>query len=434
MSPIIVGLIGLIFAFILLFLRMPIALAFLTSGFFGLWYLKGLGPVLSILGTVPYSTASMYVWTVIPLFVFMGYLAERTGLAEEFYKGVRRWVGQFRGGLATTVILGNTAFGACTGDSISASVTFLTVSLPEMRRFKYADSLTLGSVAGGSLLAVLIPPSLPFIIVGVLTETSIGELFIAGILPGLLLMCLYIGIIYFLCLRNPQLGPPGPKTTFREKLGATRGMWALVLMFLVIIGGLYLGVFSPTEAGAAGAFVVFLLGLARRRLNWSVLVKALQRTGETVPMIGLLVVGTMVFNRFLVMSGGTVAIAEFISGLTESPVMILLIILVVYLILGMFIDALSLTLLSVPILFPVIKAVGIDTIHFSVVFVIVTALGTLTPPFGIVVYAMSGAAKDIPLFTIFKGAYPFMLAVIILALLVIFFPQLAVFLPGTMRW
>jgi tripartite ATP-independent transporter DctM subunit len=211
-------------------------------------------------------------------------------------------------------------------------------------------------------------------------------------------------------------------------------MWALVLMFLVIIGGLYLGVFSPTEAGAAGAFVVFILGLVRGRLNWRVLVKALQRTGETVPMIGLLVVGTMVFNRFLVMSGGTVAIAEFISGLTKSPVIILVIILVAYLILGMFIDALSLTLLSIPILFPVTKAVGIDTTHFGVLFVIVTALGTLTPPFGIVVYAMSGAARDIPLFTIFRGAYPFMLAVLVCALLVIFFPQISLFLPGTMRW
>lgn len=434
MSPLIIGLIGLVVVFVLLFLRMPIALAFLSTGFFGLWFLKGSGAALNILGTVPFTTASMYVWTTVPLFVFMGYLAEQTKIAEEFYEGVRRWVGHFRGGLATTVIIGNTAFGACTGDSISASVTFLTVSLPEMRKYGYADTLTLGSIASGSILAVLIPPSLPFIIVGALTETSIGKLFIAGIFPGLLLTLLYIVTIYILCLRNPLIGPPGPKTNFREKMGGALGMWSLIVVFAVIIGGLYLGVFSPTEAGAAGAFVVLILGLARRKLNWQLFKRALQSTGETVPLIGLLVVGTMVFNRFLVMSGGTVAIAKFLSGITESPVVFLLIIVVVYLVLGCFIDALSLTLLSVPILFPVVVQLGINPIQFAVVFVIITALGTLTPPFGIVVFAMSGAAKDVPLYTIFRGVMPFVIAVLVLNILVVFFPQISVWLPSMMRY
>jgi C4-dicarboxylate transporter DctM subunit len=433
-TPLIIGIIGIIVAFVFIFLRMPVAIALLGSGFLGLWYLKGSGPALNIIATVPFSTMSMYVWTTVPLFVLMGYLAERTGLAEEFYDGIGRWIGHFRGGLATTVIIGNTAFGACTGDAISASVTFLTVSLPVMRKHHYADSLTLGTIAAGSLLAVLIPPSLPFILIGALTQTSIGALFIAGILPGLILMFLYIACIYVLCWRNPALGPRGPVTTFREKIGAARGMWGLIIMFVVIIGGLYLGVFSPTEAGAAGAFVVFIIGIARKRLTWQRFKGALRSTGETVPLIGLLVVGTMVFNRFLVMSGLTVKIVDLLVGFTDSPLVFLLIIVGVYLILGCFLDSLSLTLLSVPILFPVVQSLGIDILQFGVVFVTITALGTLTPPFGIVVFAMAGAAKDVPLYSIFRGVAPFILIVLICCILFVLFPQISTFLPGTMKW
>ncbi|MFX0202019.1 MAG: TRAP transporter large permease [Candidatus Hodarchaeota archaeon] len=432
MSPYISGTIGLIVVFLLLFLRMPIALAFMTTGFLGLCTTIGFDPALSILGTVPYSSMSMYVWTVVPLFVFMGYLAQHTKLAEEFYDGIRIWLGHLRGGLASAVILGNTAFGACTGDTISSSVTFLTISLPEMRKSKYADSLTLGSIAAGCQLAALIPPSLPFIIYGAITETSIGKLFIAGLLPGLLLAVLYIGVIYILCLMNPKLAPAMKKTTFSVKIKAAAGMWALIIMFVVIIGGIYMGLFSPTEAGAAGAFVVLLIGFLRGRINWQIIKASIKNTAMTVPTIGFLVIGTMIFNRFMAMSGFPVAIAESIKSLTDSSIEITLIIVVIFIIMGMFIDALSLTLLMVPILYPVIKSMGIDPVYFGVVIVIVTALGTITPPFGIVVYAMSGAAKDVPLFSIFRGVAPFLVAMLICNLLVIFFPNISLLLPSMM--
>jgi len=302
-----------------------------------------------------------------------------------------------------------------------------------MRKYKYADSLTMGSVAAGSFLAILIPPSLGFIIYGAITETSIGELFMAGIFPGLLLAGLYLATIYILCRRNPALGPAGPKTTFREKMGAGTGMWALIVVFAVIIGGLYFGLFTPTEAGAFGAFTVVVIGLARRKLSWQLFKATFAESGVVIGMIGFLLVGCLVFNSFLVASGVPQAIAAFIGGVTQSPTAILLLIVAIYLILGMFIDALALTLITVPIFFPVVvHTIGVDPVHFGVVVCISMLTAAVTPPFGIVVYAISGVVKDVPLFTIFRGVLPFLIPMVICTLLVVFFPQIATFLPGTM--
>ena len=432
MSLFTIGMLGLVICFVLIFLRMPIAIAFAAIGFFGVWAVRGLGPGLSTIGTVPYTTASMYVWTVVPLFVFMGYLALHSGLAEEFYNGVRRWIGHFRGGLALAVIVGNTGFGACTGDPVSAAVTFSAMSLPEMRRFKYNDKLTLGSVSAGSLLAGLIPPSLGLIIYGAMTETSIGQLFIAGIFPGLILAGLYIVVIYFMCRRDPLLGPPGPRATWKERWMAGTGMWSLIAVFVVIIGGIFAGLFTPTEAGAAGAFTVLVLALARRRLSWQRFKTALRDAGVTVGMIGFLLVGTLVFNTFLVVTGVPASIAKFIVSITESPFGIIWIIIATCFVLGMFIDALALLLIMLPILYPIAVSVGIDPVHFGLILSIIMMTGALTPPFGIVVYAVAGTAKDVPLFDIFRGVAPFLIAIAACLVLVVFIPQISLFLPTLM--
>ena len=432
MTPLAIGLIGLVFCFILIFLKVPIAFAFGITGLVGLWYVKGLQAGLSALSTIPYATVTNYAWTAIPMFVMMGYLAQHTKLAEEFYQGVRAWVGHFRGGLAGAVILGNTGFGACSGDSLAAAATFTTISLPEMRRYKYSDSLTLGSIAAGSLLAQLIPPSFALLIYGALTTTSITKLFIAGIIPGLILAALYIALIYFMCRRNPALGPPGPKTTWRDKMMTAPGMWAVIALFVVIIGGLYLGLFTPTEAGACGAFVVFVLGLARRKLSWHGLTRALVDAGLLTAMVGFLVIGCLVFNLFLVVTKVHLGVGEFIGGLTQSPIVVLFIIVIIFFFLGMVMDVLALVLLLVPILFPLIQQMNIDPVHFGVVLVIVTNIGTLSPPFGIIVYALGTIVKDVPLFAIFRAAMPFIIAMVILELLVIFFPQISLFLPNLM--
>lgn len=432
MSPVVIGIIGLAILLALIFLRMPIALAFAISGFFGVCYFVGLKPGLTALGTIPFSSLNEYVWTTIPLFTLMGYLADESGMAQEFYAGIRRWIGHFRGGMATSVIMGNAAFGACSGSNISAAVTFTVMSLPEMRKYKYADSLSLGAIGAGSSLSVLIPPSIPFIILGAITQTSIAKLFIAGLIPGLVLTVLYLGVIYIVCQRNPALGPAGPRASWSERFGAAAGMWAFIAIFVIIIGGIYLGLFTPTEAGGVAVFVVLILGVARRKLSWQGFKTALIDTGITTGMIGLLLVGTIIFNLFLTLTGATTALGTLITGVTQSPVGVLLIISVIYIILGCFLDGMALTLLTVPIFFPIAVSVGVDPLLFGVLQVVVVSAGGLTPPVGIILYVMAGAAKDVSLFTIARGVTPFLIAVGILALLVIFIPQISLFLPGTM--
>lgn len=433
MSSLTAGFIGVLATFVLIFLRMPISLSFGAVGFFGIWYIRGLSAGFSTIATVPYAMMTQYVWTVMALFVFMGYLALHTKLAEEFYTGVRRWVGHFRGGMASAVILGNTAFGTVCGDIISPAITFTTISLPEMRKFKYDDRLTLGSIAAGSFLSILIPPSLGFIIYGAITQTSIGELFVAGVFPGLLLAFLYSVTVYLLCLHNPEMGPPSPKTTWREKWSSgVLGMWGLIVVFVVIIGGIYMGLFTPTEAGGAGAFVVLVLGIVRRKLNWKEFKAAMLDTGGTLGMVLFLIVGVMIFNTFLVVTGAPAALAKFVGGVSESPTVTLLIIAGTYFVLGMFIDAMSLILLTVPIFYPVIVAMGIDPLQFGVIAVMTLAIGAVTPPYGIVIYAMSNVARDVPLSTIFRGAAPFIFAMIICELVVIFWAPICTFLPSTM--
>jgi tripartite ATP-independent transporter DctM subunit len=432
MTPLMAAIIGIVLAFVLMFLRMPIALAFSAIGFAGVWYLRGLSAALSTLGTVPYANMTVYIWTVVPLFILMGYLTMETKLAEEFYVGVRKWVGHYRGGLAATVVLGSAGFGAASGDVIGSAVTFTAISLPEMRKFKYADTLTVGTVAAGSNLSMLIPPSLGFILYGAITEVSIGKLFAAGILPGILLALMFLGVIYMECRINPALGPPLPVVSWQERLAGSKGMWALILLFVIIIGGLYIGLFTPTEAAAVGAFFVFVLGLIRKRLDWNGFKKSLLDAGVTTSMVGFLLIGTMIFNVFVVISGLPREIATFIAGLAVPPVVIMGVVLLVYLLLGTFMDALAMVLLTVPIFFPVVTNLGYDPIHFGVLIVIMMTMGHITPPFGIVGFAIHGVAPDVPLFTIFRGAAPFLIAMLICLLLVLFFPQIATFLPRYM--
>lgn len=411
---------------------MPIAIAFITIGFFGIWMVRGLEAAIFCIRTVPYSSVTFYSWTVVPLFVLMGYLALHSGLAADFYSGIRKWIGHFRGGLASAVIVGNTAFGACTGAPISSAITFTEMSLPEMRKYKYDDKMTLGAIAAGSVLAGLIPPSMFFIIYGSLTTISIGRLFIAGIFPGLILTALYIAAIYLQCLRNPEMGPPGPRTTWKEKLNAGLGMWSFLAVFLVIIGGIYFGVYTPTEAASAGALTVLILGLARKRLNWQGFKSSLLQSGITVGLVGFLLMGSLFFNVFLAITEVPATVALFISTLAHTPMATIWIIIGILFFLGMFIDGLPLTMIMIPMLYPITKAIGIDGVHFGVISILIIQIGALTPPFGILVYAVAGTAKDVPLFDIFRGAIPFIIAMFICEILVIQFPQISLFLPSTM--
>ena len=432
MSPAVIACIGTVFGFLLVYLRMPVAFAFGFIGVTGIMFLKGIQPALAALSTIPYSIMGNYTFTVIPLFTLMGYLAFESKFAEEFYRGIRGWLGSSPGGLASAVVLGNAAFGACTGDSISAATTFTAMSLPEMRKYGYSDRLSLGAVCGGSVLAQLIPPSFAFILFGIITETSVSKLFIAGIIPGIMLVILYFSAVYIMCRLNPDLGPPMPKTGWREKIKGTPGMWSLIVIMTVIIFGLYLGIFTPSEAAGVAVFVVLVLSLIRRKIKWESFRRALEETGQTACMVFFIIIGIQVFNLFLALTGSHMALGDFISGLTNSPTAMLFILTAVYIILGTAFDIASITLLTLPVFFPVIVKMGIDPIHFGVASVVATTIGTLSPPFGIIIFAIKGVVKDVPLYTIFRGVYPFIAMIIILIVMVVLFPRISLFLPGLM--
>ena len=328
--------------------------------------------------------------------------------------------------------LGNAAFGACCGVSIAAACAFATISLPETRKYHYSDTLTLGAITGSSNLSILIPPSFGFILFGALTQTSIAKLFVGGIIPGIILAAMFLIVAYFIIWRNPEMGPPGPKTTWRAKARGAVGMWTLVIIFGGIIGGLYLGLFTPTEAGAAGAFTVLLIGLARRRISWTSFVTALRDSSVTIGMVGLLLVASMILNLFLVVTQVPRTIAVIITTITTDPIACVAVIVGILLILGCFIDALALTLLMTPIFYPIVTGLGVDPVHYGIIQGMAMGIGSLTPPFGILVYAATGTAKDVPLFDVFRGAAPFLFANLINIGINLFNPQICLFLPGLM--
>ncbi|MFH1652233.1 MAG: TRAP transporter large permease subunit [Chloroflexota bacterium] len=433
LSPLAAGGIGVVFLFIALFSGIPIGIGMGLVGFLGSIYLIGTNPTLGILKAVPYRTAASYTLSVVPLFVLMGALASTGGLSRDIYYAAYRWLGRLRGGLAMSTVAACAGFAAICGSSPATAVAMGTVSLPEMERYKYDPSLATGSVAAGGTLGILIPPSLGFILYGLLAEESIGKLFLAGILPGILLAFLFIVAIYLMTLRNPKLGPAAPGTTFREKMAAFKGVWAITLLFVVVMGGFYFGVFSPTEAGGVGAFGALVITLSTRRLSWSKFVGAVVDTGKITSMVFLILIGAMIFGYFLAYTRLPFELAGFVTGLNLPPLAILTAVLLVYLALGCIMDSLSLIILTTPIFLPLILALGFDPIWFGVIFVIILEAGLITPPVGMNVYIIKGVAKDVPMETIFRGILPFLAAMIFCIVILTAFPQIALFLPNLMK-
>jgi len=432
MSPVIIGIIGIVLLFILLALRMPIALIMALVGFAGFSYLVSPAAAFRVVAKDLYYTFASYSLTVIPLFVWMGFLAFHSGIGTKLYTAAYKLVGHIGGSLAMATQMACAIFGAVCGSNTATAATMGAISLPEMRRYKYDDSLATASVAAGGALGVLIPPSVIFIVYGVATQQSIGKLFIAGIFPGFLLMLLYMATIYILTRRNPNLGPPGPVVSWRERLTSlTGGIWEILIVFALSIGGLFAGWFTPTEAGAVGAFGVLAVTLAERRLSWQGFKKSLVDTTRTTALIMFLVAGAVIFGRFMAVSRIPFEMAVWAGELPFPPFVIMGIILFIYLILGCFIDALALILLTIPIFYPVVvTTLGYDPIWFGVIIVMVVAMGVITPPVGMNVYIIKGVAKDVPLETIFRGIWPFLGALIICIALLIAFPQIATFLPS----
>lgn len=432
MSPTTIGLIGIAALFILIFLRMPVGFVMAAIGFVGFGSVVSFDAAMNIIAKDLFSVFGSYSLTVIPLFVLMGQLAYHSGISTRLFDSAYKFIGHWPGGLAVATIGACAAFAAICGSTNATAATMGAATLPEMKRYNYKPELATGAVAAGGSLGILIPPSVIFIVYGILTEQSIGRLFMAGFLPGLLLTLLFILAIIIWARVRPELGPKGPAFSLRERWASLSGLIETLLLFILIMGGLFLGIFTPTEAGAIGAFGTLLLALIGRNLTMKGFITALFETTRMSCMILVIVAGATIFGHFLAVTRIPFDIAQGVSEIQLPRWGIMLIIIAVYLIGGCVIDSLALIMLTIPIFYPVILFLGYDPIWFGVIIVLVTQIGVITPPVGINVYVVSGVARDIPLDVIFRGVLPFLAALIIGTLLLIPFPQIALFLPGLM--
>jgi tripartite ATP-independent transporter DctM subunit len=425
-----------IFIFILMFVMlavgMPIGFAMGIAAMVGMSFLLDANAALSLLGQTAYETAITYDLSVLPLFVLMGYFASGAGLSEALYKSCNAWLGHWRGGLALATIGGCGAFAAICGSSLATAATMSQVALPEMRRYNYDDRLATGALAAGGTIGILIPPSVLMVLYGILTETSISHLFLAGIVPGLLLVALYMSAIGVVTAFKPELGPRGARATFRQKMLAIKDIWGTALLFIVVIGGIYLGIFSPSEAAGIGAVGALFLSILNGTFSRALLTDSLLETIKTTAMIFTILIGAILFNNFLILAEVPNLIANWLDGLPLGKMAILVVILLIYLVLGCALDSLAMVLLTIPIFFPIVMALGFDPVWFGIVVVMVVELGLITPPIGMNVFVIKGIAKDVPLEHIFVGVLPFVIAQIIAIAIVVAVPQIALFLPHSM--
>ena len=413
--------------------KVPIGFALGLAGFLGFAYLRGLVPGLNVLGLVPYSTIASVSMSVIPLFILMGQFVFYAGISQELYNTAYKWVGYLRGGLAMATVGACGAFAACTGSSVAGAVTMGKVALPEMKRYKYDDGLSTGCIAAGGTIGSLIPPSIAFVAYGIMTEQSIGKLFIAGIIPGILEVLFYMVTIHILCKRNPLKGPPGPKVSFIEKMTSLKDTGSVLVLFVLVMGGIYLGIFTPTEAGAVGAFGALIIALSRRKLNRQIFADSLLETGQIGSMIFAIFIGGFIFGYFLTATKIPMELAGLIAGFSLNRYVILGAIFILYLLLGCILNVAAMIVITLPIIFPLVMNLGFDPIWFGVFVVRVGEIAMITPPVGGNVFALKGVAKDIPIEKIFRGVVPFLIADICHVALLVAVPQIATFLPNLMK-
>ena len=432
-DPLFVGITAFLVLIFLLAITVPIGVAMMLCGVGGLAMIIGLVPSLSLFGTTVMQSVVTYDLSIIPLFILMGALASRSGLSQELYDAFNAWLGGFRGGLALATVGACGAFAAICGSSVATAATMSKVALPEMKKYRYSDSMATGSVAAGGIIGILIPPSVILVLYGLLTESSIGDLFIAGFLPGILTIIVFMIVISIVTRLHPESGPAGEKSTWNQKLNATLKTWAITVLFATVIGGIYFGVFTPTEAAGVGAFGALFIAFSRKRLNREMMKETLLETGQTSAMIFTILIGAITLNNLVIFSGLANALADFVSGLDMSPATVMLIILLMYLIMGCFLDALAMILLTVPIFYPIVLDLGYDPIWFGIIVVMVVELGLITPPIGMNVFVIKGMVQSVPLVSIYKGVLPFVIGQVVLIIAVFLIPEIALWLPETAR-
>ena len=432
MSPVAVGILGILILFVLLAMRMQIGFAMALVGFLGFIVLNSFESAIGVLGIDPIKTAASYTLSVIPLFLLMGQFAHHSRMGSEVYEMLYRWIGFLPGGLAMATVGACACFAAISGSSLATAAMFGAIALPEMKKLHYADTLATGCIAAGGTLGILIPPSSVLILYGILTEQSIARLFIAGMVPGICLALIFMGTIYMATKINPTIGTPGPRFKAREKIASLKATWSLLALFVLVIGGLYTGWFTPTEAAGAGAFGAFVVTMIKRRLTWRNLIDSLKDTAHSTAFIFGILIGAMIFQYFITLSQIPDQLAGWIVNVGVGRYVVISAIIGAFVVLGCFMEGLSIMVLAVPIVYPIVIRLGFDPIWFGIIITLTMEMSLITPPVGVNVFVLSGVAKDIPMYTIFRGILPFWVAMIVCIVLLTVFPEIVTFLPNQM--
>lgn len=426
------SLIGLCALFLMCFLGVPLGYGMLIIGIIGFAYIRGFGPAMEMAGQQIIDLSMNYNFSTLPLFILMGAFVHRARLSDDLYEAANAWLSHLRGGLAMTTIAACAGFSAVSGSSLATAATMSKVAMPPMRKYGYSDALATGSIAAGGTLGILIPPSVPMVIYGILTNADIGKLFVAGIIPGLVMVVLFIGAISVLTWLRPDAGPSGPRTDWPQRWRALGRVWGILVLFLIVLGGIYLGIFTPTESAGIGAFGALMFTWGRKRLTRKVMLDSLVECGVTTAMIFVVAFGAVAFSNFVAMSGLTGEIVRMITDLNLSPLGVVLMMCAVYLVMGTVFDSLSMMLLTIPVFATILTSMQVDLIWFGIVAIIVIELGLITPPVGMNVFVVKSVVRDVDLWVIFRGVWPFVGAGLLTLALVIAFPQIALWLPSKM--
>lgn len=430
MSPVLIGLLAIVAFLVLALVGLPLGFSFIVVGFWGMYFLKGLIPALNLLGGNPYSQVASFVLCAVPLFVLMGQLSFHSGISKQLFDAAYKVSSRLPGGLAVATMAACTGFAACTGSSIASAATMGTIAYPEMKRYQYHSRLAAGTIAAGGTLGILIPPSTIFILLGIITETNISALFIAGIGPGFLLAGLFMLVIMGMCKINTALGPPGESFSLKEIISSLRGVIWMLGLFVLVIGGLYIGVFSPSEAGSIGAIGAFILALIKR-MPFSSFLSSFKDSALISCYMLFILIGASIFNIFLGIAGFPHVVSSWATELPVPPIGIVVVMLLLYIPLGMFLDTLGMILLTVPIFFPVIIQLGYDPVWFGVLICMMAELGMITPPVAINAFVVQGVTR-VPMVEIFLGIIPFFIVYLIVIGLIVVFPDISLYLTKLM--
>jgi C4-dicarboxylate transporter, DctM subunit len=423
---------GFVALFGLILLRVPVGMAMGLVGVTGYGAIVGAGPALKMVGQTSMRTVTDYAFGVIPMFLLMGAFVSTSGMSRELFRAANSFVGHWRGGLGIATIAACAAFAAISGSSVATAATFATVAYPEMRRYDYPQSFATGVIAAGGTLGAIFPPSTVLAVYGLITQQDIGKLFIAGVAPGVLAVCMYMLTVAVIGLTRPGFLPAGSRSEWKERVSSLRDVWAALALFAFVIGGLYGGLFTPTEAGGVGACGAFLISVARRRLTPAGVLASLLQATRTAAAVFTVLIGALLFGYFLTVTETPQKVTEFLTGLGVGRYGVLALIMLMYLALGCLMDAMAMIILTVPIVFPVVTALGFDPIWFGIIIVMTVELGLIHPPVGMNVFVIKTAVKDVSFATIFKGVLPFIATDILRLIILISFPKIALYLPSFM--